>query len=66
VHYLDPQKQDEIINPAVDWNVGAELSVLKNLSAWLQINNLLNDKYQRWNQYTVLGINVLGGIIFKF
>jgi hypothetical protein len=66
VHYLNQQKQDAIINPAMDWNVGAELSVKKNLSVWLQINNLLNDKYQRWNQYTVLGINVLGGIVYRF
>ena len=66
VHYLNPQKQDKAINQAVDWNVGAEVVVIKNLSLWLQLNNLLNNKYQRWNQYTVLGTNVLGGIIFKF
>jgi hypothetical protein len=30
------------------------------------MNNLLNNTYQRWNQYNVLGFNVLGGVVYSF
>ncbi len=53
-------------DPALDMNVGAEFRISKNFSAWLQMNNLFNDKYQRWNQYQVFGFNILGGLIYSF
>ena len=49
-----------------DLNLGAEFAVLPRLNLWLQMNNLLNSSYQRWNQYTVLGFNVLGGVVYSF
>ncbi len=51
---------------AMDLNAGAEFSVLPHLNIWVQFNNLLNSKYQRWDQYKVLGFNVLGGIVYSF
>ncbi|RFM27573.1 TonB-dependent receptor [Deminuibacter soli] len=55
-------KQD----PAVDLNLGAEFTVLPRLNIWLQVNNLFNNKYERWHQYQVLGTNVLGGVVYSF
>jgi hypothetical protein len=49
-----------------DINAGLEFRIARQLNLWLQMNNLLNDKYQRWNQYTVYGFNILGGVIFSF
>ena len=49
-----------------DMNAGVEFRVLKQLNLWFQMNNIFNDKYQRWNQYQVYGFNVLGGIVFTF
>lgn len=49
-----------------DLNGGVEFRITRQLNLWLQMNNLLNDKYQRWNQYQVYGFNILGGIIFSF
>lgn len=46
-----------------DLNAGAEFKLLSKLDLWLQFNNVLNQKYQRWNQYPVLGFQVLGGVI---
>jgi hypothetical protein len=51
---------------AIDMNAGAEFAVSKHLNLWLQFNNIFNNKYQRWNQYQVLGFNVLGGIVYSF
>jgi hypothetical protein len=49
-----------------DVNAGLEFRITKQLNLWLQMNNLFNDKYQRWNQYSVYGFNILGGVIFSF
>ena len=49
-----------------DINAGVEFRISKQLNLWLQMNDLLNDKYQRWNQYPVYGFNILGGVIFSF
>ena len=51
---------------AYDLNAGVEFSVIPKLNLWLQFNNILNNKYQRWNQYQVLGFNVMGGIVYSF
>jgi outer membrane receptor for ferric coprogen and ferric-rhodotorulic acid len=49
-----------------DVNAGMEFRLTKQFNLWLQMNNLFNDKYQRWNQYSVYGFNILGGVIFTF
>jgi hypothetical protein len=54
------------LKPAADLNLGAEFSVMPKLNLWVQLNNVLNNKYQRWNQYEVLGLNVLGGVVYSF
>jgi hypothetical protein len=53
-------------NPAFDLNAGVEFRLTRQLNLWLQMNNIFNDKYERWNQYQSFGLNVLGGIIFSF
>jgi hypothetical protein len=54
------------LKPAIDVNAGVEFKVMPQLSLWLQFNNVLNNRYQRWNQYEVLGFNVQGGIVYSF
>ncbi len=56
----------ERLSGAFDLNAGAELKINEAFSAWLQFNNLFNNKYQRWNQYTVLGFQALGGVVYHF
>jgi hypothetical protein len=51
---------------AFDLNAGAEFRITKNFNLWVQTNNLLNDRYQRWNQYEVFGFSILGGITYSF
>ncbi|MCY1375462.1 hypothetical protein D9M69_628780 [compost metagenome] len=50
----------------VDINAMASYDVIPRLTLFLQADNILNQKYQLWNQYPVYGINILGGIRFKF
>lgn len=49
-----------------DGNLGAEFRITKNFNLWLQLNNIFNNKYERWHQYPVYGFNVLGGITYSF
>lgn len=51
---------------AIDLNAGAEFKVASKAMLWLQFNNVLNNTYQRWQQYQVLGFQVLGGVKWNF
>ena len=64
--YLTKTGQSERLKGAYDVNAGVEFAVMPKLNVWLQFNNIFNNKYQRWNQYQVLGFNVLGGIVYSF
>ncbi|MEO6327997.1 MAG: hypothetical protein ABIO55_03660, partial [Ginsengibacter sp.] len=50
----------------IDISAGAEFKLTNKFSAWLDFNNLLNRKYERWNNYPVYGLNVIGGVIMHF
>ncbi|HMC85482.1 MAG TPA: hypothetical protein VKI61_08145 [Chitinophagaceae bacterium] len=50
----------------IDVNAGVEFKVTRALDLWLQMNNIFNNKYERWHQYPVYGFNILGGIVFRF
>lgn len=58
----DPRKGEG----AYDLSAGLEYKLTKRFNLWFQMNNIFNNKYERWNQYQVYGFNVLGGIVFSF
>jgi hypothetical protein len=64
--YRTKTLQAEKLSAAVDLNAAIEYTIMPKLNLWLQFNNLLNSKYQRWNQYEVLGLNVIGGVVYSF
>ncbi len=49
-----------------DLSAGAEFKINQRFSAWLDFDNLLNSKYERWNNYPVYGLQVIGGILIHF
>lgn len=49
-----------------DISAGAEFKINKRFSAWLDLDNLLNSKYERWNNYPVYGLQVIGGVLIHF
>ncbi len=65
-NYRNNSLQSQKLSPALDFNLGAEFTVMPKLNLWLQFNNMFNSHYQRWNQYDVLGFNVLGGVVYSF
>jgi hypothetical protein len=64
--YLATGGFDRKLPAAVDLNAGLEFKITKSLNAWFQMNNILNNKYQRWHEYESLGFQVMGGIVFSF
>ena len=64
--YRNKSGSDQKSKAAFDLNTGVEFTVMPKLNLWVQFNNVFNNRYQRWNQYEVLGFNVLGGIVYSF
>ncbi len=64
--YLMAGNQSGTLPGAADLSAGAEFRINKQFSAWLDVNNILNDKYERWHNYRVYGLNFLGGIKINF
>ncbi|MFT6746768.1 MAG: hypothetical protein ACJAZ2_001112 [Glaciecola sp.] len=50
----------------IDFNFSIDYKYNDKLGAFLSVNNILSTKHQRWNQYPNYGINVLGGVSYKF
>ncbi|MDQ6758063.1 MAG: hypothetical protein M3004_14160 [Bacteroidota bacterium] len=59
-------KNNETKGNGTDLSTGAEFKITNKFSAWLDLNNIFGSKYQRWNNYPVYGLNVIGGIIVHF
>lgn len=57
---------ERILPTITDLNVGSEFTLSKQFRLWFDINNLLNKKYERWNNYPVYGMQIIGGIIYQF
>lgn len=59
--------QEAVDLPAIaDLNVKVDYRFSSRFSAFVEVNNILSKKYQRYLYYPVKGINVLGGITYTF
>ncbi len=54
------------LSPMIDLNLGADYKINDNFAIFLDLNNLLNQKYQRYNGYQAYGFNLIGGVMVKF
>jgi hypothetical protein len=50
----------------LDIGGNVEYNIIPRLSVFIQATNLLNNKYERWLGYEAYGMNIYGGIRFKF
>ena len=53
-------------NSIADVNLKTEYRFSKSFSAFLELNNILSQKYQRYLYYQVKGFNVLAGLTYSF
>ncbi len=56
----------QTLSGAADLSAGVEFAITKKISLWADLNNILNNKYERWHNYPVYGLNVLAGAMVKF
>ncbi len=66
VPYLNEGGLTDNLNTLLDLSVGAEYELTENFSAFIDVNNLLNNKRERWHRYPTYGLNVLMGITGRF
>lgn len=50
----------------VDLSFGGSYYFTKNIGIFLDINNLLNNRRERWYRYPTVGTNFLGGFVARF
>ncbi len=50
----------------IDLNIGGAYYFTKNIGAFLDINNILNNRRERWYTYPTIGTNFLVGITARF
>ncbi len=65
-NYLTKGNTGKPLTGGTDISAGAEIKLNKQFSIWAGVNNILNDRYERWHNYEVYGTNFLGGIIVHF
>lgn len=61
-----PSGEETTLRTIVDLNMGIDYRYTKNIGIFLNLNNLTNNQYQRWHNYKVYGLNVLGGLTVTF
>jgi hypothetical protein len=66
VPYRNESLDAERLNALFDVSLGAEYLFLDQFGAWLQLNNLANNKRERWLNYPVFGFNVMAGVSARF
>lgn len=64
--YLDKGNVAKAFKPGSDLSAGIEFKINKTFSAWMDVNNIFNTKYQRWHNYEVYGLNLMGGVRVNF
>ena len=64
--YLLKNSSKNTLGGGADLSIGAELAITKKISVWMDVNNLFNNKYERWKNYPVYGLQVLAGAIVRF
>ncbi len=66
VPYMNDLGEADKLNGLFDISLGADYQLAKNFGIFFQLNNLANNKRQRWANYPTYGINILGGITARF
>ncbi|MEZ5032242.1 MAG: hypothetical protein R2787_12630 [Saprospiraceae bacterium] len=66
VSFINEDSNKDRLGSLVDLSFSAHYQVIEKAWLWFQVNNLNNNQRERWYRYPSFGINVLGGILFRF
>lgn len=66
VPFLNDDGDAENLNGLFDISLGADYYFTENIGGFVQVNNLANNKRQRWFRYPTFGLNAMIGIVARF
>ena len=66
VPFKNAEGAAENLNALYDFSAGAEYLFTDKIGFFVQINNILNNKRERWNHYPSFGINGFAGVSARF
>lgn len=66
IQYYNISNEKKTVNAAFDLGLHAQYEFLERFEVFLNLDNMMDSKYQRWNQYPVYGLNIFGGLKVKF
>lgn len=58
--------KEQTLNSYIDLNINGGYHLNRLVSFYIKGNNLMNTNYQRYTQYDAHGIQIIGGVIWKF
>ena len=65
-NYIEKNNTVKTLSGAIDFNMGANYFINKKWNVYLDINNLFNNRYERWYGYENFGTNIQFGLIRTF
>lgn len=66
IAFRDSENQPSFTGGLFDLSFGGSYRITENIGVFLDINNVLNNTRERWQDYPMFGVNVLGGITARF
>ncbi|NRA47538.1 MAG: hypothetical protein HRU12_00255 [Phaeodactylibacter sp.] len=67
VPYMNPETMEaDNLNGLFDLSLGADFFFSEKFGGFVQINNLANNRRERWFRYPIFGINAMAGVMFRF
>lgn len=67
VPYLNPETMEaDNLNGLFDLSLGADFFFSEKFGGFIQINNLANNRRERWFRYPIFGINAMAGVMVRF
>lgn len=66
ITFLNREGNREKSAALIDLSFGGSYYFTKNIGAFLDLNNVLNNKRARWRDYPTIGLNFMGGIVARF
>jgi hypothetical protein len=66
INYRDTDDLPQKTNALIDLSVGGTFQITDHIGVFLDVNNVLNNRRERWHDYPMFGLNILGGVTAKF
>jgi hypothetical protein len=63
---ITEQNTIEFLNTLYDLSISAQYNINDRFGAWVDLNNITANRYERWKGYRTFGTNFMAGIFLRF